>query len=84
MKSIYKDTHPLVEDKYIELLKTLTPTERLKKTLEMTSWLMELSKKAILKANPTWSKQEIDLFFVKIHYGEDLAKRVQLYLEEKS
>ena len=83
MTSFYEDTHPLVEKKHLELLKGLTTTEQLKKTLEMTSWLLWLSKKAIAKANPLWSPQTIDLFFVKNYYGEKLAQRLERYLEKK-
>ncbi len=84
MKQLYKDTHPIVEEKQYELLKVLTTSEHLKKTLEMSSWLVWLSRKAIAKAHPQWSTKEIDLFFVEIYYGEALARKLKHYLEEKT
>lgn len=81
MMPFYEDTHPSVEKKHIELLKNLTVYEHLQKTLTMTSWLMWLSKKAIAKAHPEWSTKDLDLFFVKTYYGEELARKLRDYLD---
>jgi len=84
MKSFYEDTQPPATKKHIELLKELNTYEHLKKTFEMTSWLIWLSKRAIAKTHPKWSTRDIDLFFVEIYYGESLARKLKVYLEEKT
>ncbi len=46
----------------------------------MSSLTMRLSKRALARANPDKNKKELDLLFVKYHYGDDLYQRVNQYL----
>jgi hypothetical protein len=47
----------------------------------MTGTVISLFHWAIERANPGLSEREIDLLFVKYHYGSELAERVQEYME---
>jgi len=76
------DTHPDAEKVQIKLLKQASISERLRRTLTMSSWLLWLSKQAISKAHTMWTPREVDLFFVKVHYGKALAAKLQNYLKK--
>lgn len=84
MKTQSLDTHPDAEKIEIKLLKRAGISERLRKTFTMSSWILWLSKQAISKAHPAWSKRRVDLFFVEAHYGRALASKLQEYLERNN
>jgi hypothetical protein len=44
---------------------------------------IELSRRAIRRQHPDWDEREVQLHFVALHYGEDLASRVRVYLESR-
>lgn len=79
-----QDTHPNVEKIQIKLLKQARCSDRLRRTLTMSSWILWLGKQAISKAHPAWNKQKIDVFFVEAHYGKVLASKLQVYLEKNN
>ena len=83
MKTLSQDTSPEIELKLIEMLRQQTPTQRLSKTLYLTTVTLNLSRRAITRANPGKSKRELDLLFVEYHYGKDLAERVKKHIEMK-
>lgn len=78
------DTDPETEAKQIELLRSLSEAERFAKTCALTDTLRALSRRAIKRANPGLSQRELDLKFVAVHYGEELATRLGKYLREHS
>ncbi len=84
MRTQSLDTHPEVEKIQIKLLRKANISERLRRTFEMSSWILWLSKEAISKAHPTWNKRKVDLFFVEVHYGKALALNLQKYLEKNN
>jgi hypothetical protein len=83
MKTQSQDTSPEIEMKLIELLRLQTPAERLSKTLYLTSVTLNLSRRAIARANPEKNKRELDLLFVEYHYGKELAEHVRKHIEMK-
>ena len=42
---------------------------------------MQLSKRAIARANENLDEQELNLLFVSHHYGSNLADRLRKYLD---
>ena len=50
----------------------------------LTATTITLARRAIARANPGLSPQEVDLKFVELHYGKELASRVRRYLEERT
>ena len=52
--------------------------------VKVTATAVSLSRRAIARANPGLSPQEIGLKFVELHYGKELASRVRRYLEGRS
>jgi len=74
------DTNPEVERVLISLIRKLTMEEKLNRTLQFSSSIINLSKWAIARANPDLSEDERNILFVKYHYGNALAKKVREYL----
>ena len=82
MEILSRDTNPEIEKIWITMLKTLTPSQRFLKVQSLTKTVINMSRRAIKKANPNSSEEEIDLLFVKYHYGEDLAEKLKKYLKK--
>lgn len=75
------DTNPKVESILIEMIRKLSISQRLAKTISFSSSVINLSKRAIYRANPGKSKSELDLIFVRLHYGNELADKLKLFLQ---
>jgi len=81
---MFSDTSPEAEQVQIELLRRATNAERLGLALSMTDLAIGLARRAIARANPGLSQQELDLIYLEVHYGRELARRVRDYLKERS
>jgi hypothetical protein len=81
--SIPSDTHPKMARKQIELLRRATTAQRFQLARSLTMTAIELSRRAIRKARPGASERELQIEFVRLHYGADLAERLERYLEER-
>ena len=77
------DTHPKVEEFQILLLRKATVAKRLSIMRSLSQTTIHLSRRAILRANPTFSDRDLDLAFVTYHYGADLATRFRKYLAQR-
>ena len=76
------DTNPEVERVLISLIRKLSTEEKLNRTLQFSSSIINLSKKAIHRANPDLSEEERNILFVKYHYGDELADKLKEYLNQ--
>ena len=83
MKTQSIDTNPETEKFLIELFKNATITKRLMQAASLTSLTIKLSKRAIARANPDKTKNELDIIFVKLNYGEVLAEKLNKYYREQ-
>ncbi len=61
----------------------MTVAERFEKMRALTARTVGLSKRAIARANPDMSPEELKLRFIELHYGRDLAERVREYLRNR-
>jgi len=77
----HSDTHPEAERVQIGLLRQASTAQRFALARSLTATAVSLSRRAIARANPDFSPQEVDLKFVELHYGKELASRVRRYLE---
>jgi hypothetical protein len=77
------DTRPQAEKVQIELIRQLSVAQRISIVRSLSQMTMFLSRRAIQRANPLMSEREIDLAFVELHYGKDLAGRLRSYIENK-
>jgi len=78
------DTHLGAEEIQIMLLRQATVAKRLAVMRSLSRTVIQLSRRAIRRANPTYSQLEVKLAFVAYHYGEELAKRSSQYLEQRN
>lgn len=75
-----KDTPPEIEKLQISLIKKSSVSKRLSSVRSLTKSVVQLSRRAILRSNPSLSEREVDLLFLKIHYGKELSSSVDEYL----
>ncbi len=77
------DTSPEAERVQIELLRQATAAEKIAQMRSMTAMAVKLSRRAIARANPKLSSQEVDLKWVELHYGKKLARDLRNYLNDR-
>ena len=79
----YSDTHPEVEEFHVSLLRQASISERTSRMRSLSLTSILLSRRAILRANPGLSRQELNLIIMAYHYGTDLADRLRNYLKQR-
>lgn len=84
MSTLSADTNRAAEEVQVALLRQASLQRRFSLVRSMSRTVIGLSRRAIRRANPDASDQENLLNFVSLHYGEDLAKEVLSYLEERN
>ena len=77
------DTHPEAEKVQIELIRQASVAERIARMRSLTATATRSSRQAIAEANPRFSPQEVDLMWVELHYGKELASELRDYLAHK-
>ena len=75
------DTHPDTEKVLISLFRKSSISEKFSLVRSLTQTTIRLSKRAIARANKELNEEQINLIFVSLHYGKDLAENVKKYLE---
>ncbi len=83
MKKYTLDTDDSVENKQVELLRKLTPGQRFNLTCSLTHSVIQLSRKAIASSFPELNDKEIDLKFIELNYGKEIAQKFNGYQEAK-
>lgn len=83
METISADTHPKAEKVLISLLRQKSKARKFSQVRSLSQLTIQLSKRAIARANKNLGEKEIDLIFIKYHYGNDLAEQVKKYLDQK-
>ena len=79
MKTLSIDTHPKAEKVLIELLRTKTTAQKFSQVRLLSRTTIQLAKRAIARVNPDMTDDQIDRVFISLHYGEDLARKVENY-----
>ncbi|HLC17107.1 MAG TPA: hypothetical protein VJL89_12865 [Thermodesulfovibrionia bacterium] len=74
------DTNSEIEKVQISLIRQASVAKRASIMRSLSETVITLSRRAIARANPDLSEPEVNLMFVSIHYGKDLANRVREYL----
>ncbi len=75
------DTSKEAQDLQLELVRKMSPAERLNRALSLSSDLVEAAKAAIRRRHPNLSDREVGLKFIELHYGAELAAGVRATLE---
>ena len=76
------DTRPEAEEVLVGLLRSKSPSEKLSQVRSLSQMAIGLSRRAISRANRGKDPVELDLLFIRLHYGEPLARKVAEYLRE--
>ncbi len=79
----FSDTYPKAEEFQISLIRSASISERISLALSLSQTVIQLSRRAISRANPNLSREELGLIFIEHHYGNKLADRVRQYLKQK-
>jgi len=81
--SFRNDTNPESEKVHIACIRNMSVAKRLANMKALTELTIRLSRRAILRRNPGFTKWDVDVRFVALHYGDDLAERLKQYWNEK-
>lgn len=74
--TIPNDTDPETMRVWIEMWRRASPQRRLAAALGTSEQVIALSKRAIAQQHPHWSVRRVGVEFVRLHYGESLARVV--------
>jgi hypothetical protein len=80
MRARARDTSVEADRVQIELLRQATPARRFAMVRRLSRTAVVLARRAIRRANPEASEEEVGLLFIETHYGADLADRVRRFL----
>jgi hypothetical protein len=77
------DTSPEARKVQLELLRQMTPMERLKKTFAFSQQLTQMSMDAIRRRHPQFDENAVRLKFIELTYGKALADDVRRWQKER-
>lgn len=80
---IIKDTPPAVEAVQIKLLRDAGQARRSKLMLSLTQSAFSLSRNNLRQKHPELSEFELNIKFVELLYGSQLAESLRAYLTSK-
>lgn len=70
------DTSPEAWQVWLELVRKMTPAERLQRALQYSQIVRELAKAGIREAHPNASEREVFLRFAQRQLGDNLFRKV--------
>jgi hypothetical protein len=77
------DTTADAERVQIGLLRAASVPRRLHLALSLTATVIGAARRALEQTHPDLSARELDVLFVNVHYGRDLAAALQADLERR-
>lgn len=77
------DTTRDADDVQMTLLRDASIARRLRLAFGLSATAINLAKRAIARAHPTASQDELDLVFVEVHYGPDIARQLRVALAHR-
>ena len=77
------DTTPEAEAVQVTLLRAASVGRRLHLAFALSATVIGAARRAIARAHPNASTRELDVLFVELHYGADLAAGLQADLERR-
>ena len=84
MKLQSRDTNPKAEKVLISLFRNATVAEKFNQVQSLSKMTMQMSRRAIARANPDLDEDKINLLYIEYHYGKDLADRLAKYLADRN
>jgi hypothetical protein len=77
------DTHKKSEHLLISLLREKTAAKKFALIRSLSQSTIQLSKKAIARANKNMDDDQVNVILIDLHYGRELAQRFQRFIGEK-
>ena len=77
------DTDADAERVQVELLRAAPVARRLRLALSVTATFVGAARRALVRAQPEASARDLDVRFVELHYGADLATGLRNDLERR-
>jgi len=78
------DTAPDAERVQVDLLRRAPVARRLHLALSLSATVIALARRALARARPDAASRDIDLQFVELHYGADIADGLRADLDRRS
>jgi len=75
-----KDTHIETEQFLISLFRRASVAKKFTQVQSLSKTTLQLSRRAIARANKSLSEKQIDLLFVSAHYGKEIAGNLENFL----
>ncbi len=66
-----------------EVIQRMTSAEKFALCCSLTDQAIDQCRREIEQAHPGITPRELDLKFIEMNYGADLAEKVRLYLKER-
>lgn len=82
MKTQSRDSTVQSERMQISLLRGKNAAQKFSLIRALSQSTVQSSKRAIARANRGFDENQVNVFFVDLHYGKELAKRFMEYLDE--
>ena len=76
-----RDTDHRVEREHVMMLRRAGASRRLELVRSLCATAIDASREGIRRRNPSFSDLDVNLRFVELCYGSDLANRVKDYLQ---
>ena len=83
MKTQSIDTQVEAEHILIDLLRTKSIATSFSAIRSLSQATIELSKRALARANREMDDDQVNLLFVDLHYGKELAREFEKYLKKR-
>jgi len=83
MKTQSIDTNLKMEELMISLIRNSSISQKVSKISSLSQTVLQLSRRAIKRANPNLTEKEIKTKYISFHYGDNLANLYNKYLERK-
>ena len=78
---VSSDTSPEADRMQIELLRRATPARRGALAMSLSATVVELARRALRQQDPQASDEELQLRFVELHYGHEIAAGLRVFLQ---
>jgi hypothetical protein len=83
VKPLYPDTAPAAEQAQIELMRRMSPAQRVAIARSLGARAISLMRRAIRRRYPDATEEEVKLKFIELQYGTELAERVRAYWRDR-
>ena len=77
------DTSPDAERVQVELFRAAPVARRLHLAFSLSAAIMGAARRALARSQPAASTRELDLRFVELHYGRDVAEELRADLDRR-